>query len=202
MLCIAKLEQLSLIMHKRKQIDEVEIWRNLFHFIPVSIRRSVSHFIQNNLCRTFLFKSLKGLGNILQIRENGAKVVTLLLDVQLNINWRFEWKQTTINDNKLGNTDLIDSLILPTILLQFNYILGDCKSSQSRELALYTIPDIEMSKFVLKPASCLIFMEKRLGKFKNSWENITVRECRTVTPSRKIINICLVWEFLMDCFAF
>ena len=41
-----------------------------------------------------------------------------------------------------GKIYLIDSLILPTILLQFNYILGEYKSSQSNELALYTIPDI------------------------------------------------------------
>ena len=37
---------------------------------------------------------------------------------------------------------LIDSVTLPSILLQFNYILGECKSSQGNELALYTIPDI------------------------------------------------------------
>ena len=27
---------------------------------------------------------------------------------------------------KLGKTDLINSLILQTILLQFNYIIGEC----------------------------------------------------------------------------
>ena len=47
---------------------------------------------------------------------------------------------------KIGKTDLIDSLILPTILLQFNYILGECKSSQSNELALCTFPDIYVLK--------------------------------------------------------
>ena len=42
----------------------------------------------------------------------------------------------------MGKTDLIDSLILPTILLQFNYILGEWKSSQSNKMALHSIPDI------------------------------------------------------------
>ena len=56
-----------------------------------------------------------------------------MLDVQLKISW----KRT-----KLGKTDLIDSLILPTILLQLNYILGECKSPQSNKLVPYTIPDI------------------------------------------------------------
>ena len=36
---------------------------------------------------------LKGLGNIIQMRENGAKVVTSMLDVQLKIIWQFELKQ-------------------------------------------------------------------------------------------------------------
>ena len=42
----------------------------------------------------------------------------------------------------IGYIDLNDSLILPTILLKFNYIVGVYKSSQSNELVLYTIPDI------------------------------------------------------------
>ena len=42
---------------------------------------------------------LRGLGNIIQIRKNGAKVVTSMLDVQLKIIWKFEWKQTIINHN-------------------------------------------------------------------------------------------------------
>ena len=41
---------------------------------------------------------LKGLGNIVQMRENGAKAVTSMLDVQLKIIWKFEWKRTIIND--------------------------------------------------------------------------------------------------------
>ena len=49
------------------------------------------------------------------MRENGAKVVTPMIDVQLKIIWKFEWKQTIIKDYKIGKTDLIDSLILPTI---------------------------------------------------------------------------------------
>ena len=49
-----------------------------------------------------------------------------------------------INNKKKfgGGNDLIDSLILPTILLQFNYISGERKSSQGNDLALYTILDI------------------------------------------------------------
>ena len=70
------------------------------------------------------------------MRENGAKVVTNFnaIDVQLKVIWKFEWKRTIYWWYKLGKTDLIDSLILRTILLQFNYILGECKSSQSNEL--------------------------------------------------------------------
>ena len=49
------------------------------------------------------------------MRKSGAKVVTSMLDVQSKIIWKFEWKQTIINDNNWGKTDLIDSLILPTI---------------------------------------------------------------------------------------
>ena len=32
---------------------------------------------------------------------------------------------------QIGKTDPIDSLILPTILLQFNYILGEWKSHKA-----------------------------------------------------------------------
>ena len=42
--------------------------------------------------------SLKGLGNIVQMRESGAKVVTSMLNVQFKIIWKFEWKQTSVND--------------------------------------------------------------------------------------------------------
>jgi hypothetical protein len=37
-----------------------------------------------------IFRDLKGLGNIVQMRENGAKVVTSMLDVQLKIISKFE----------------------------------------------------------------------------------------------------------------
>ena len=30
------------------------------------------------------------------MRENGAKIVTSMLDVQLKIIWKFEWKQTLL----------------------------------------------------------------------------------------------------------
>ena len=46
----------------------------------------------------------------------------------------------------MGKTNLIDSLILPTILLQFNYNLGECKLQQSNELACNIIPDIQVLK--------------------------------------------------------
>ena len=82
------------------------------------------------------------------MRESGAKVVTSMLDVQLKIIWKFEWKRIIIHSTKLEKTDLIDSLILPTTLAcsasrqgQFNYILGECKSSQSNKMALHSIPD-------------------------------------------------------------
>ena len=74
------------------------------------------------------------------MRESGAKVVTLMIEV-LKIIWKFEWKWTIINDINWEKLIWIDSLILPTISLQFNYILGERKSSQNNELALYTIPD-------------------------------------------------------------
>ena len=37
---------------------------------------------------------LKGLGNIVKMRKNGAKEVTSMLDVQLKIICKFEWKRT------------------------------------------------------------------------------------------------------------
>ena len=40
------------------------------------------------------------------------------------------------------------------------------------------------------------FLEKRLGKFKNG--EFTVRQCCTVTPSKKTINI-VVGNFVQDC---
>ena len=40
---------------------------------------------------------LKGLGNIVQMRDSGAKVVTSMLDVQLKIIWKFEWKRIIIH---------------------------------------------------------------------------------------------------------
>ena len=43
---------------------------------------------------------------------------------------------------QIEKTVLIGSLILPTILLQFNYILGKWRSSQSNKIALHSIPDI------------------------------------------------------------
>ena len=95
---------------------------------------------------------------------------------------------------KFEKTDLIDSLILPTILLQLNYILGECESSQSNKMALHSIPDINVVRFFI---ACFMsfFMEKRLGKFKNGWENlllITVTGCRKSTPSKITINIFVV----------
>ena len=65
---------------------------------------------------------LKWLGNIVQMRENGAKLVPSMLDVQLKIIWKFEWKQTVINDTNWKKNHLIDSLIIPTISLQLKYI--------------------------------------------------------------------------------
>ena len=76
------------------------------------------------------------------MRENGAKVVTSML------------------------TDLIDSLILSTISLKFNHILGECKSSQGNELALYTI------RYTFSVQRYFTSMKKRLGEFKNSWKNL------------------------------
>ena len=104
------------------------------------------------------------------MREDRTKVVTSMLNVQLKIIWKFEWKQTIIND-KIGKIDLIDSLILPTILYKFNYILGECKSSQAMNW-LYTIPDMRVLKDFQKPLSFYVLLEKRLGKFKNGWENL------------------------------
>ena len=40
---------------------------------------------------------LKGLGNIVQMRDSGAKVVTSMLDVQLKVTCKFEWKRTIIH---------------------------------------------------------------------------------------------------------
>ena len=50
------------------------------------------------------------------------------------------------------------------MLLQFNYILGECKFSQINELDLHTvtIPDIQVLKYFQKPVLRLIFMKKRL----------------------------------------
>ena len=39
---------------------------------------------------------LKGLGNIVQMRESGAKLLTLIIDVQLKIIWTFEWRRTKL----------------------------------------------------------------------------------------------------------
>ena len=72
------------------------------------------------------------------MRDSGAKVVNSMLDVQLKIICEFEWKRTMINEK----TDPIDSWILPTILLQYNHILGQYKCSKSNKVALHTIPDI------------------------------------------------------------
>lgn len=41
---------------------------------------------------------LKGLCNFVQMIRNGAKVVRSMVDVQLKMIWKFEWKQTSIND--------------------------------------------------------------------------------------------------------
>ena len=40
---------------------------------------------------------LKGLCNIVQMRDSGAKVMTSMLDVQLKIIWKFEWKRIIIH---------------------------------------------------------------------------------------------------------
>ena len=45
--------------------------------------------------------SFKVLVNIVQMRENGDKVVTSMLDIHLKIIWKFEWKQAIINDQNL-----------------------------------------------------------------------------------------------------
>ena len=52
-----------------------------------------------------------------------------MLDAQLIIIWKFEWKRTFINDKNWGKTYLTHSLIIPPVLLQFNSVLGECKSS-------------------------------------------------------------------------
>ena len=80
---------------------------------------------------------LKGLSNIVQIRERSAEVVTTIKD-----NLKIWLKTDHYQWYKLEKNDLNNSLILPTILLQFNYILVDSKSSQSNKLAVYTISDI------------------------------------------------------------
>ena len=61
-----------------------------------------------------------------------------------------------------GKTDLIDFLILPTMLLQFNYILGEWKSSQSNKMALHSIPSVDRFFYSL----FYVFFS-----WKNCWEN-------------------------------
>ena len=87
------------------------------------------------------------------MRDSGAKVVTSMLDVQLKIIWQF---------------DLIDSLILPTIFFKFDYILGEFKSSKAINWLYIPFQTVKCWKIF----NSLFFMEKRLGKFKNGWENL------------------------------
>ena len=42
------------------------------------------------------------MGNIVQMTENGFKVVTSMLDVQLKIIWKFEWKHTIVDYKNWG----------------------------------------------------------------------------------------------------
>ena len=63
---------------------------------PEQCTKNVMLVMMNNKTGT------KGLGNIVQMRENGAQVVTSMLDVDVKIIWKFEWKRTIINDNNFG----------------------------------------------------------------------------------------------------
>ena len=65
---------------------------------------------------------------------------------------------------KLGKTDLIDSLILPTILLQFNYILGEWKSHKAIK-SLY-IPFQTFKCWRILYSLFYVFFS-----WKNGWEN-------------------------------
>ena len=61
-------------------------------FIRLQILLSFITFFEPTIWGT-----LKGLGNIVQMRDSGAKVVISMLDVQLKIIWKFEWKQNIIH---------------------------------------------------------------------------------------------------------
>ena len=65
---------------------------------------------------------------------------------------------------QIGKNDLIDFLIFPTLLLQFNYIFSEWKLSQSNALALYTIPDIKGWKICNSLLNVLF-------SSKNGWKN-------------------------------
>ena len=65
------------------------------HFFMNGIPRM--HYISLSHFSTWIILLLKGLGNIVQMRDSGSKVVTSMLDVQLKIIWKFEWKRTIIH---------------------------------------------------------------------------------------------------------
>ena len=99
---------------------------------------------------------------------------------------------------KLGKTDLIDSLNLPTILLQFNYISGEWKSNEAIKWLYIPFQTFKCRHIFFSLFYIFFSWGKRLGKFKNGWENlllITVRGCHTSTPSKKTIDIFVAWEF-------
>ena len=77
---------------------------------------------------------------------------------------------------QIEKTDLIDSLILPTILLQFNYILGEWKSSQCHKMVLHSIPDLSVDRFCI---ACFMsfFHGKTVGKIQKWLGEFTVNHC-------------------------
>ena len=96
---------------------------------------------------------------IVQMRENGAKVVTSMLDVQFKIIWKLSENRPLLM--KLGKTDRF--LYSPTILLNSNKIVGEVNRHKAMNW-LY-IP-FQTFDWFLKAFFMYYFMEKQLGKLK------------------------------------
>ena len=97
-----------------------------------------------------------------------------MLDVQLKIIWKIEQKRTIIHGTNWEKTDLIDSLILPIILLQFNYILGEWKSDKAIKWLYIPFQTFKCWQIFYSLFLCLFFHGKTVGKIQKWLREFTV----------------------------
>ena len=98
------------------------------------------------------------------MRENGAKVVNSMLDVQLQIMWKYEWKQTIINDTNWEK--LTWSILEFSQRYHYDFIKFEVNVDRNKAMNRLYIPSQTFKSWKNKKKNCFMsyFHGKTVGR--------------------------------------